>query len=64
MSTLLDDIARETNGKSFKTYKYGFDGIEVPRFDYDDHMHQITWKKYGETERLTKPKDLKQMADM
>lgn len=64
MSTLLDDIAMETNGKSFKTHKYGFDGIEVPRFDYDDHRHQITWKKYGETERLTKPKDLKAMADM
>lgn len=29
MSTLLDDIAAATKGKSFKTYKYGFDGIDV-----------------------------------
>jgi len=63
MSTLLDDIADETNGKSFKTYKYGFDGIEVPRFDYDDHWHQITWKKYGETAYMPKPKDMKPAAD-
>lgn len=35
MSTVLDEIAKETNGKSFKTYKYGFDGIAVPRFDYE-----------------------------
>lgn len=63
MSTLLDDIANETNGKSFKTYKYGFDGIEVPRFDYDDHRHQITWKKYGETAHISKPKDMRLMAE-
>lgn len=56
MSTLLDDIAAATKGKSFKTYKYGFDGIDVPRFDYDDHRHQITWKSYGETAYLPKPK--------
>lgn len=63
MSTLLDDIAAATKGKSFKTYKYGFDGIDVPRFDYDDHRHQITWKSYGETAYLTKPQNMKPMAD-
>ena len=63
MSTLLDDIAAATKGKSFKTYKYGFDGIDVPRFDYDDHRHQITWKSYGETAYLPKPKNMKPMAD-
>lgn len=52
MITVLDEIAKETNGKSFKTYKYGFDGIAVPRFDYDDHRRRITWKQYGETESL------------
>lgn len=55
MSTVLDEIAKETNGKSFKTYKYGFDGIAVPRFDYDDHRHRITWKQYGETEYHDRP---------
>lgn len=55
MITVLDEIAKETNGKSFKTYKYGFDGVEVPRFDYDDHRHRITWKQYGETVYHDKP---------
>ena len=55
MISVLDEIAKETNGKSFKTYKYGFEGIAVPRFDYDDHRHRITWKQYGETEYHDKP---------
>ena len=50
MASILDIIASETHGSSFKTYKYGFDGIEVPRFDYDDHQYHFTWKRYGETE--------------
>ena len=49
MASILDDIAKETGGKSFKTFKYGFDGIEVPRFDYDDHQQGFVWKRYGET---------------
>ena len=64
MNTLLDDIANETSGKSFKTHKYGFEGIEVPRFDYDDHRHHITWKRVGETAPSPTPKNLKPMADM
>lgn len=55
MSTVLDEIAKETKGKSFKTYKYCFDGIAVPHFDYDDHRHRITWKQYGETVYHDKP---------
>ena len=31
MASILDIIATETHGSSFKTYMYGFDGIEVPR---------------------------------
>lgn len=48
MSNIMDTIASETNGKSFKTFKYSFDGIDVPTFDYDDNK-EITWEKYGET---------------
>lgn len=44
---ILDIIAAETNGKSYKTYKYCFDGAETSSIDYDDNK-QITWKKYGE----------------
>lgn len=63
MSSVLDTIATETHGKSFKTYKYGFDGVSVPRFDYDDNHQGFTWKQYGETERHTKPVPLKDLAD-
>ena len=45
---ILDIIASETNGKSYKTYKYCFDSTETSPIDYDDNK-QITWKKYGET---------------
>lgn len=60
---ILDEIASETNGKSYKTYKYCFDGVDVPRMDYDDHKQQFTWKDHGETEYHDKPISLKQYAD-
>lgn len=63
MDSVLDTIAKETHGKSFKTYKYSFDGVSVPRFDYDDNQHKFTWKQYGETESHTKPIPLKNFAD-
>lgn len=40
---ILDIIASETNGKSYKTYKYCFDSAETSPIDYDDNK-QITWK--------------------
>ena len=45
---ILDIIAYETSGKSYKTYKYCFDSAETSSINYDDNK-QITWKKYGET---------------
>lgn len=63
MASILDVIASETHGSSFKTYKYGFDGIEVPRFDYDDHQYHFTWKRYGETETQKRVISLKRVAD-
>ena len=60
---ILDEIASETNGKSYKTYRYCFDGVDVPRMDYDDHKQQFTWKDHGETEYHDKPISLKQYAD-
>lgn len=61
--SVLDDIASETNGKSYKTYKYCFDGVDVPRMDYDDHKQQFTWKDHGETEYHDTPVRLKGYAD-
>lgn len=63
MVSVLDTIAKETHGKSFKTYKYGFDGGSVPRFDYDDNHQRFTWKQYGETESHTEFIPLKEFAD-
>ena len=61
--SVLDDIAAETNGKSYKTYKYCFDGVDVPRMDYDDHKQQFTWKAHGETEYHDTVIPLKKYAD-
>lgn len=36
MSKILEIISKETNGKSFKSFKYSFEGIEVPTLSYDD----------------------------
>ena len=33
MSSIMDIIANETKGVSYKTYKYCFDGMDVPSFD-------------------------------
>lgn len=52
MIKVLSFIEAETSGKSYKTHKYCFDGIEMPNLIYDDHQN-ITLKKYGETEKIT-----------
>ena len=56
---ILDIIASETNGKSYKTYKYCFDSAETSPIDYDDNK-QITWKKYGETVPPKQAKDMRE----
>ncbi len=61
-NSIMDVIAHETNGLSYKSYKYSFDGIDVPSFDYDDHK-EITWKKYGETKPSTEYENMKPFAD-
>lgn len=60
--SVLDQIAGMTNGTSFKTYKYSYDGMERPGFDYDDHS-SIEWLRSGETENIKTTKDLKPLAD-
>ena len=60
---ILDIIASETNGKSYKTYKYCFDSAETSSIDYDDNK-QITWKKYGETVPPKQAKDMREGAAM
>lgn len=57
MSNIMTTIARETKGKSFKTFKYCFDSIDMPSFDYDDHS-DITWEQMGETVTHKQPINL------
>lgn len=63
MTTILDTLANETKGNSFKTYKYGYDSIEVPRMDYEDHIQEISWKAYGEDVQTNESRPLKKLAD-
>lgn len=62
MSNIMDIIARETNGKSYRSHKYTYEGSEALSFAYDDHQ-EITWAKYGETTPPIEPKGLKVQAD-
>lgn len=61
MSKILEIISKETNGKSFRSFKYSFEGVEVPTLSYDDH--EITWERYGETEYIEKSKSLIKKAN-
>ena len=48
MSSVMDIIAKKTNGKSYRSHKYAFEGSDALDYVYDDHQ-EITWAKYGET---------------
>jgi len=61
LSSIMEKIAQETKGKSFRTFKYSFDGIGVPSFDYDDHK-DITWEQIGESVTQKKAVDLTEEA--
>ena len=62
MSNIMDIIADETNGKSYKTFKYAYEGSATLSFAYDDHQ-EITWERYGETVPPGKSICLKDKAD-
>lgn len=62
MSNIMDIIAKETNGKSYKTFKYTYEGSDVLSFAYDDHQ-EITWERYGETVPPNGSINLKRKAD-
>lgn len=57
----MDIIAKETNGKSYRTYKYIYEGSDALSFAYDDHQ-EITWERYGETEPPETSVSLEQKA--
>ncbi len=57
MNKILSFVETETSGKSYKTHKYCFDGIEMPHLVYDDQPN-LTLKQYGESEKITSPRHL------
>lgn len=63
MDRILDFIAKETDGKNFKSYKYCFEAVEIPKIEYEDKKG-IHVKNKGETDRsLTTTKSIKDLAD-
>lgn len=62
MGTVIKVIEKETSGVSFNSHRYCHDTGDRSIVDYDDNK-DIIWKEYGETEKLTKPVNLKAAAD-
>ena len=63
MKSILDYIAEETNGKNYKSYKYCFENIEVPKLEYEDKKDIIV-KRIGETDKgLKTTKSLRKRAE-
>ncbi len=63
MKRILDFIAKETDGKNYKSFKYCFEAIEIPKLEYEDKKG-IQVKNKGETDKsLCSSKPLKELAD-
>ena len=41
MSNIMDIIATETHGKSYRTFKYSFEGNDILTFNYDDTCFDV-----------------------
>lgn len=64
MAKIMELIAKETNGKSYRTYKYSYDSVGLPSIDYDDDPKKVMkWKESAETGSPKKPINLKPLAD-
>ncbi len=63
MEKILDFIAKETDGKNYKSYKYCFEGVEIPKLDYEDKKG-IKVKRKGETDKsIRNTKSVKTLAE-
>lgn len=47
---ILDILAKETDGKSYKAHKYVLDNTEKRSIEYGEHDKQIKWQKTAETQ--------------
>lgn len=60
----MDIIAKETKGKSYHTYRYGYDSIGIPSIDYDNDSDKVMkWQDQGETDDHKNSIDLIEEAD-
>ncbi len=55
---IMDILAKETGGKSYKAYKYSLDSEEKPAVDYGDDT--MVWERTAETDAPKTYKDLAQ----
>ena len=63
MKKILDFIEEKTYGKSYKSFQYCFEKIEVPKLDYEDKQN-ILIKRKGETDTSLKTsKSIKELAE-
>lgn len=62
MGEIIEILAKETDGKSFKSHRYCYDEFTPSNIEYD-YTPEVEWKTYGETERRKKPVNLKYRAD-
>ena len=53
MKSILDYIAKETDGKNYKSYKYCYEAVEVPKQLYEDKK-EIKVRRKGETDKSLK----------
>lgn len=58
--TVMQVLADETGGKSYKAHKYGLDHAERPYIDYSEDT--ITWEKTAETKPTKKYVPLEELA--
>ncbi|WP_106145302.1 hypothetical protein [Flagellimonas meridianipacifica] len=61
MNGILDFIAKQTDGYSYKSFKYCIDSIAVPQLQYDDKQ-DISATKRGETQILKSAVNLESLV--
>ena len=63
MAKIMEIVAKETKGKSYRTYKCSYDTVGLPPIDYDDPNKIMKWQDPAETGSPKRPIDLKPLAD-
>ncbi|WP_026395137.1 hypothetical protein [Acetobacterium malicum] len=62
MGAIISTIEKQTNGKSYKSYRYCHSTTDRAGIEYDDNAN-VEWKDFGETEQHKKSVDLRTEAD-